>query len=416
MSKIEPDMQPRAHREISNFRVIMITAFVAFGGFLFGYDCVIGGGLPEVKQFALDFGTPQPPDGKYGFPAALKGGFVSILSVGTFMGALSASQFADRFGRRLGLMITCVIFGVGIAVQTWASTITVLMVGRWIAGFGVGLVSVMIPLYQAECVPARQRGAVVSCYQLAITIGLLVGQIVAFTTKDKEDVNAYRILIGLQFVWSGILGLAMFFFPETPRYLIRVGKWDAAVASKVRLTGLRPDSPLIQEELEEIKANYEWEKTQGSATYADCWRGLNRKRTLLGIFMQAWQQRNYPLPLQIHLPKCSWLTKSHRGKLHLLLWSLLLQGRRARRLLQSLHDYGHSELSLHFPWPLPHGPCRSSQTPPLGCSGPTRFPFPGRNYPCRKRGEGTDLDSRVFGHLYCCLCCYLGTLCLGYYE
>jgi len=301
MSKVEHDIEspppppppplPPNDQEISNFRVFLITAFVSFGGFLFGYDCVIGGGLPEVHQFALDFGTPQPPDGKYGFPTALKGGFVSILSVGTFMGALSASQFADRLGRRRGLMVTCGIFSIGVAVQTWVKSMAVLMFGRWIAGFGVGLVSVMIPLYQSECVPGKRRGTIVSCYQLAITIGLLIGQIVAYATKDRDDVNAYRILIGLQFMWSGVLGLAMFFFPETPRYLIKMGKWDDAVKSKVRLTGLPADSKIIKEELAEIKANYDWEMKQGPATYAQCWQGLNAKRTLLGIFMQAWQQR-----------------------------------------------------------------------------------------------------------------------------
>jgi len=300
MSKFEQDVEssppppPPNDQEISNFRVFLITAFVAFGGFLFGYDCVIGGGLPEVHQFALDFGTPQSPDGKYGFPTALKGGFVSILSVGTFMGALSASQFADRWGRRLGLMATCVIFSIGIAVQTWAKSIAVLMVGRWIAGYGVGLVSVMIPLYQSECVPGKRRGTIVSCYQLAITIGLLIGQIIAYATKDRDDANAYRILIGLQFIWSGVLGLAMFFFPETPRFLIKAGKEDEAVRSKVRLTGLPADSRIIKEELDEIKANYAWEMRQGPATYAQCWQGLNAKRTLLGIFMQAWQQCIYP--------------------------------------------------------------------------------------------------------------------------
>ena len=272
---------------ISNFRVFLITAFIAFGGFLFGYDCVIGGGLPEIPRFVADFGK---------FSGALKGIFVSILSIGTFFGALSASQFCDRWGRKIGLLITCGIFSVGIAVQTAATSVGVMMFGRLIAGFGVGLVSVMVPLYQSECTPGQSRGAIVSCYQLAITIGLLIGQIVAWATKDRTGKDAYRILIGLQFLWSGVLGVAMLFFPETPRFLIRAKKWDEAVRAKCRLSGLPPDHPHVIEELEEIRGNFEHEMSMGPATYAQCWQGNNFRRTLLGIFMQAWQQRAPPPP------------------------------------------------------------------------------------------------------------------------
>ena len=293
------EYQHNGLQQVSNFRVFLITTFVAFGGFLFGYDCVIGGGLVEVERFKADFGTPQPPDGKFGFSDALRGGMVSILSVGTFFGALSASQFCDRWGRKIGILITCAIFSVGIGFQTAATNIAALMFGRFIAGYGVGLISVMIPLYQSECVPSKRRGTIVSCYQLAITLGLLIGQIAAYFTQDKTTKNAYRILIGLQFLWSGVLSVAMLFFPETPRFLIRAGKWDEAVKAKVRLSGLPANHPQVQDELLEIKGKFEHEMRLGPATYKQCWQGNNFRRTMLGIFMQAWQQRMsfYLIPL-----------------------------------------------------------------------------------------------------------------------
>jgi len=296
--RAEPIPAPHTIAEgdgVSNIRVFLITIFVAFGGFLFGYDCIIGGSLFDITRFRNDFGTPQPPDGQIGFTNSLRGTFVAILSVGTFCGALCASQICDRVGRRLGLIITCAIFSVGIVVQTAGITLAALMVGRCIAGFGVGLVSVMVPLYQSECVPGRRRGTIVSCYQLAITIGLLIGQIVTYITKDYPGKESYRIIIGLQFLWSSVLGIGILFFPETPRYLIRAGKWDAAVKAKARLSGLPENHPLIEEELNEIKANFEHEKASGPATYAQCFQGNNLRRTLLGIFMQAWQQcTSYP--------------------------------------------------------------------------------------------------------------------------
>jgi len=276
----------------SHLRVFLIALFVAFGGFLFGYDCIIGGELLDVDKFRLDFGTPQEPTGELGWKDSLRGAFVSILSAGTFFGALTASQYADRLGRKKGIIVTCCIFAVGIAIQTWAPSIAVLMVGRCIAGYGVGLVSVMIPLYQGECVPARRRGTMVSCYQLAITIGLLVGQIVVYGTKNMTSSDAYRIPIGLQFAWSGILFLGMLYFPDTPRNLVRIGKEEEAVKAKCRLTGLPPNHPEVREELAEIKGNLQHEMALGPASYKECFRGLNLRRTLLGVFMQVWQQRS----------------------------------------------------------------------------------------------------------------------------
>src|SRR5579859_3368414 len=85
-------------------RVYLICIFVAFGGFLFGYDCVIGGPMIDIERFMLDFGTPQK-NGILGFSEPTRGGFVAVMSLGTFCGALCASQFADRLGRKKGLIV-----------------------------------------------------------------------------------------------------------------------------------------------------------------------------------------------------------------------------------------------------------------------------------------------------------------------
>jgi MFS family permease len=278
---------------VSNFRIYLMTAFVAFGGFLFGYDCIIGGQMADIEKFRLDYGSPQDDDGgKYGFSSALRGAFISTMSLGTFFGALTSSFICDKWGRRIAILITCAIFSIGVLIQTLSPNLALLMFGRFLAGFGVGLVSVLIPLYQSECVPAKRRGTIVSCYQLAITIGLLIGQIVTKATEHYTTKQAYKIPIGLQFAWSGVLAFGLFFFPETPRYLIKVGKWDEAVKAKCRLTGLPPDHPHVLRELSEVKGNLEHELESGEATFAQCWQGTNLRRTLLGVFMQVWQQRN----------------------------------------------------------------------------------------------------------------------------
>jgi len=93
---------------------------------------------------------------------------VSILSAGTFCGALLSAPMADTLGRRMGIIAACLVFSAGVAMQTAAVQVPLFVVGRVFAGLGVGMVSCLIPMYQAECSPKWIRGAVVSCYQWAI--------------------------------------------------------------------------------------------------------------------------------------------------------------------------------------------------------------------------------------------------------
>lgn len=96
---------------------------------------------------------------------------VSILSAGTFFGALTAAPVADLIGRRLGLMFSAgIVFNLGVVLQTISTDQPLLIAGRFFAGFGVGLLSAMVPLYQSETAPAWIRGTIVGAYQWAITI------------------------------------------------------------------------------------------------------------------------------------------------------------------------------------------------------------------------------------------------------
>ena len=98
--------------------------------------------------------------------------------------------------------------------------------GRFFAGLGVGLVSAMIPLYQSETSPKWIRGTIVGAYQLAITIGLFLAAIVNYSTRNRNDTGSYRIPIAVQFAWSVIICVGLFFLPETPRFLIKQDKYE----------------------------------------------------------------------------------------------------------------------------------------------------------------------------------------------
>lgn len=106
---------------------------------------------------------------------------VSILSVGTFVGALAAGLIADYTGRKWGIIICAAIpFNLGVILQVASTEQSMFIAGRFFAGLGVGLVSVQIPMYQAETLPKWIRGFIIGSYQLCITIGLLLASLINY--------------------------------------------------------------------------------------------------------------------------------------------------------------------------------------------------------------------------------------------
>jgi len=279
------------------FAGILMTSFAAFGGILFGYDTGTINGVKEMKDWLRTFGAPNTdlvhhPTG-YAITSAQESLVVSILSAGTFFGALLGAPMADIVGRKWGIIFSCLVFSVGVAMQTASTAMALFVVGRVIAGLGVGLVSVLVPMYQSECSPKWIRGAVVGAYQWAITIGLLLASVVNNATQSRDDHSAYQIPIAVQFIWAFVLVAGMLVLPESPRWLIKRGRDAEAAKSLSRLTSLKADDPDVEIELNDIRANLEEEQKLGQSSYADCFKSGHNKiafRTLTGIFIQAWQQ------------------------------------------------------------------------------------------------------------------------------
>lgn len=234
---------------------------------------------------------------------------VSLLSAGTFFGALTASPAGDFLGRRMGLIASTIVFSFGVILQTASTAIPLFVAGRFFAGYGVGMLSALgtlthirsngppmilmiskVPLYQSETAPKWIRGAVVGAYQLAITIGLLVAAVVDNATQNRNDTGSYRIPIAVQFAWALVLFTGMVILPETPRFCIKQGNNAKAARSLSRLRQLDVDHPAVVEELAEIQANHEYELSLGKATYLDCFKGNLARRLITGCLLQSLQQ------------------------------------------------------------------------------------------------------------------------------
>ncbi|RKF64032.1 putative glucose transporter rco-3 [Golovinomyces cichoracearum] len=273
---------------------ILIGMFVAFGGILYGYDTGNISGILAIRYFKDQFSTGYMTiqDGKLqpDISSSQQSLIVSILSAGTFFGALAAAQIADRLGRRWSLIASSWVFVGGVILQCIATKLPMFISGRFFAGLGVGLISTLIPLYQSETAPKWIRGVIVGSYQLAITIGLLLAAVVDNATKDRNDSGSYRIPLGIQFAWAIILMTGIFLLPETPRYLIRVGKQKEAARALSKLRHLSVEHSSILEELEEISRIHAHETSLGKASYSDCVKGGIAKRLLTGCLLQGLQQ------------------------------------------------------------------------------------------------------------------------------
>ncbi|KAM0465925.1 hypothetical protein ACHAPV_000873 [Trichoderma viride] len=275
----------------ASWPAIAMGFFVAFGGVLYGYDTGTISGIMAMPYWKDLFSTGfRNSNGDLDITTSQESSIVSILSAGTFFGALASPLLADFFGRRPALMISTWVFNLGVVLQTISTAIPMFLAGRFFAGFGVGLISALIPLYQSETAPKWIRGAIVGAYQLAITIGLLLAAVVNNATSNRPDSGSYRIPIAIQFAWSLVLFVGMIFLPETPRFLIRSGKMEKASAALSRMRRLDKAHPAVVAELGEIKANLDFESGVSKATYLDCFKPPILKRQFTGMALQALQQ------------------------------------------------------------------------------------------------------------------------------
>jgi sugar porter (SP) family MFS transporter len=285
-------------------RGYFLCVFAAFGGMLFGFDSGYISGVLAMNYFKYQFGHTGSSDptayndgngNMYMYDTWQKSLITSILSAGTFFGALFAGSLADWIGRRTTIILGCIVFSLGVVLQVSSTAVGLLVGGRLIAGIGVGFVSAIIILYMSEIAPKAVRGAIVSGYQFAITIGILLASCVDYSTQDRFDTGSYRIPMAVQFLWALILGIGLFFLPESPRWFVKYGKLDRAAHALAILRGQPQDSAYIQEELNELVANYEYELNNMQGGWIDAFRGGwspsgNLRRVVVGMAMQMMQQ------------------------------------------------------------------------------------------------------------------------------
>ncbi len=257
-----------AHLRGTRF-VYVAASFAALGGLLFGYDTgVISGALIFIKR-------------EFGLTTAAEEVVVSGVLLGATIGAIFGGKAADLFGRRRVLLVTAAIFGIGALASAVAPSPTILIISRVVLGLAIGLASTNVPVYLSEVAPPHARGWVVSLFQLAVTVGIVVAYL---TDYAFAGIEGWRWMLGLAVVPALVFGTGMFFLPETPRWLIRGGHHEVAQRVLVRIREL----PDVNVEIEEIKASLAQQAESGHWT--DLLRRQVRPALVVGLGLAIFQQ------------------------------------------------------------------------------------------------------------------------------
>lgn len=288
---IEEEYYRKMRQKLSSNSAIAVGLVAAVGGFLYGYDTGLINDILEMHYVETHI-----PLNKMGFTVHERALITAILSLGTFCGALIAPAISDTYGRKFSIIVSAgLIFNLGNILQVSATNVSLLCVGRAVLGLAVGILSAIVPLYQAEASPKWVRGSIVFTYQWAITWGLLIALAICQGTRKIPNSASYRIPIGLQFLWASLLCIGMLFLPESPRFYVQKNKIPAALHSLSKLRRLPDDDADLIEELVEIKANYDYEMLFGKTTILDCFRlggGRHKQvlRILTGMGVHTFQQ------------------------------------------------------------------------------------------------------------------------------
>ena len=272
----------------SNLYIIWISFIVALGGFLFGYDTgVIGGTQLYFTEY-------------FNLTAAEQGLAVSSALYGALVGAILAGYLSNKISRKYTLILSAILFGISSWGSGDANTLTILVIYRIIGGLGVGIASMTAPMYIAEIAPAKQRGFLVSLYQLAVVFGFFIVFLATYfigggdtsdaSNETLKQIHDYNINKGWRTMfWSELIPTITFFallftVPFSPRWLMLKNRETSAAKVLNKLLGSEQET---QNEIQEIRKSLSKnEKTSYSLLFA---KGMGFV-LFIGIMLSIFQQ------------------------------------------------------------------------------------------------------------------------------
>jgi sugar porter (SP) family MFS transporter len=283
--------------------IYVIAGVAVTGGALFGFDISSLSAQLGMQSYKCYFnqGPDGPPwnDSPCSGPRSLvQGGITAAMAGGSWVGALVSGPVSDRLGRKWAIMLGCVFWIIGSIICCASQNIGMLIAGRIINGFAVGLESAQVPVYIAEISPPSKRGRFIAFQQWAITWGILIMYYISYGCSfiGQQDPLTYktaswRVPWGLQMIPAVFLFGMMLLLPESPRWLARKDRWEDCHAVLTLVHGKGDAShPFVTYELQDIKDMCEFERQHSDVTYFDLFKPRMIHRTITGLFTQIWSQ------------------------------------------------------------------------------------------------------------------------------
>ncbi|KAH8422448.1 sugar porter family MFS transporter [Aspergillus melleus] len=282
--------------EVRNWRVHFIATVVSMGAIAMGYDTSVIGGTLALNSFRRDFGLIRVSDHA---TDTLEGNIVSTFQAGCFFGSLLTFPLAERFGRKMAIVMAILVFCVGGSLMTAASGhLGMIYTGRVIAGLGIGSVSLQVPVYIAETSPPSIRGRLVGIFEICSQGGGMCGfwiNYIVNRTISASKMAQWQVPLGLQLLPGALLLLGIFWCPETPRWYAKQDRWDDAEKSLVWIRKLDRQHPFIQEELHQIREQIQIGMPPPGIRHSPMyfvqrlWQKGTRNRIGIGLLLMAFQ-------------------------------------------------------------------------------------------------------------------------------
>ncbi|KAF5971859.1 sugar transporter STL1 [Fusarium coicis] len=264
--------------------ILTVSVLTSLGFMLIGYDNGLMGGLVNTTAFKDTFDSPD---------SDMIGVIVAIYEIGCFFGAVFSSIWGEKLGRRRSVFIGCVFLIIGAVLQAASYTRAMMIVGRIVAGVGMGTVNSTVPVMQAEFSPKSSRGIFVCAQLSTLNFGIFLVYWIDYALSSHTGSYAWRVPVILQCVpILAIMGL-LFVIPETPRWLAAHDRPEDCLKVLARIQGTSTDDPQVQVLHSVITQTVAYETSVGAGSWKDLLKEdsiKSRKRLLLACFLQAAQQ------------------------------------------------------------------------------------------------------------------------------
>ncbi|KAG1081503.1 hypothetical protein G6F42_022925 [Rhizopus arrhizus] len=255
--------------------IYMAGVVAAGGGFVVGFDTGAVSGTMVLQPFMDRFLNVDAT-----YRSAL---LVAMMLLTATIGGLASGNVCDYIGRKNTILLGTSVFGIGALFETIGYNFGLLMAGRLFVGLGEGVLTNAIPLYHTEIAPPDIRGRLITLFSAMASVGTIVGYFVNFGTSYLSNDWAWRTPFLVQLIVCVFL-FAAYFLPYSPRWLIDKGRKEEALLVLAKLHESTVEDPEVRNEYQCICEEIEVERSFGSRTYVECFRGTNLKRTLFALF------------------------------------------------------------------------------------------------------------------------------------